>query len=94
MAPELQTSPVTTKAPFTFTGSFFADDRVHPPLEASFRGAGTVTAIFSEEPGGLWNSEGVQYEFTPQTTPEPATLTLMSAGLIAAAARVRKAARR
>jgi hypothetical protein len=94
MAPELQPSPVTVTAPFTFTGSFFADDFVHPRLQASFRGSGTVSAIFSAEAGGFWRSEGVRYEFTPQATPEPATLTLVTAGLVASAIRSRRRRRR
>ena len=60
-----------------------------PPLEASFQGSGTVSAIFSEVPGGVWASNGVRYNFT-QPTPEPATLTLVSGGLIAATIRARK----
>jgi len=90
MLPELQASPITVTAPFTATGSLFRADPDLPPLEASFQGSGTVAAIFSEAPGGFWDSGGVRYDFTPQVTPEPATLTLMIGGLIARASRMRK----
>jgi len=89
--PALQPSPVTVTAPFTTTALLFRADPDLPPLEASFQGSGTVSAIFSEVPGGVWASSGVRYDFT-QPTPEPATLTLMLGGLIAAAFRVRSGA--
>ncbi len=87
--PALQASPVTVTAPFTTTAFLFRADPDLPPLEASFQGSGTVSAIFSEVPGGVWASNGVRYDFT-QPTPEPATLTLVSGGLIAATIRARK----
>ncbi len=89
IVPPLQASPVTVTAPFSFTGSFRGDPDL-PPLEASFQGSGRVSVIFSEEPGGSCFSGGIRLRLRPQATPEPATLVLISGGLVATAARVRR----
>jgi hypothetical protein len=82
-------SPMTVTAPFTVAfGRFVRADQVHPAVEVPIRGAGTVSVTFLEVPGSF-TSGGVRYDFT-QPTPEPATLTLMSAGLIGATTRLRK----
>ncbi len=92
IVPDLQSSPVTVRAPFTATGELFRADPDLPPLDVTVQGSGTVSVIFSEVPGGVWASGGVRYDFgsTPTPTPEPATLTLISGGLVAAASRARK----
>jgi hypothetical protein len=89
IVPELQASPVTVPAPFTAIGHLSRVDPNLPPLNVSVRGSGKVSVTFVEVALGAWNSGGVRYDFT-QPTPEPATLMLVSGGVVAAAARVRK----
>jgi hypothetical protein len=81
-------SPMTVTAPFTVVfGRFVRADQIHPALVVPIRGAGTASVTFLEVPGSFI-SGGVRYDFTPPT-PEPATLTLVTAGLVASADRLR-----
>jgi hypothetical protein len=88
--PALQASPAMVIAPFTVTGTFsFLDIQGQlPPVEIPIRGAGNVTMTLTPAPQS-WAAAPIRYDFT-QPTPEPATLTLMSAGLIGATTRLRK----
>lgn len=88
-------STITT--PFTMTGSVFVhslDDLSHPVVfSTTISGSGIATMTlqffpaFGVRPAGYVFS-AVKYEFAP--VPEPATLSLLGAGLAALAARYRR----
>jgi len=86
--PAWQDAPVTISAPFRATG-FFAST-LQPPFQVGIQGSGRVTLTLVPEPLGTWALGPLRYDFVATPTPEPATLTLMSSGLVAAALRARK----
>jgi hypothetical protein len=93
--PPLSGSAIVT-APFLFSGTFIHPEASHAVSEA-LAGIGTVTLAFTPNRGfpGSWHLDSARYDFIdPMATPEPAPLLLMGAGLLSAAAIVRRGGRR
>jgi hypothetical protein len=92
--PAFQNAPTTVRTPFTALGKFFVP---YPGLPVGFRAGGFATVHLMPTftgPGDppAWYVQSVRYDFVdPSTVPEPATLGLVSIGLLAVVRRRRKA---
>jgi hypothetical protein len=93
VAPPGGSSPTTVRTPFTALGSFSAP---FPGQSARFRAGGFATVFLTPVPlfpgeAPRWSMTSVRYDFVdPAAVPEPATLALVSGGLLAIAARRRR----
>lgn len=93
--PPFRDTPVTISAPFDADGFFRHiddpfDPRGSPFFDVPIQGSGTVTLNLTPNSGLFWHLNfPLRYDFaTP--TPEPATLTMVGAPLVAALIRARK----
>jgi hypothetical protein len=84
--PAVGPSPIVLTASFELRGSSFQP----PGADAvPIRGGGLATLRLAPR-FGLWELQGVRYDFVPTPTPEPGTLVLMSAVLTGVAFRGRR----
>ena len=90
--PAWQNAPVSISAPFDADGFFRHTDRLTGNLlfQVPIGGGGTATLNLVPEPAGTWALGTFRYDFVATPTPEPATLTMVSAPLVAALIRARK----
>jgi hypothetical protein len=86
--PEVGQSPIVLSTPFRLQDQ---ESRFVPPGADSvpIRGRGVVT-IGLEPVSGFWEVQNARYDFSPQPTPEPATLMLLASGLAGLAFRSRR----
>ncbi len=84
--PEWRNESVTISAPFAATGNFSHNVGTPFLFQVPINGSGTVTLNLAPNPTiGLWDVGPFRYHFVATPTPEPATVTLISGGLVAAA---------
>ncbi len=90
--PAWRNAPVSISAPFDADGFFQHHDRLTGNLlfQVPIRGGGTATLNLAPEAGGTWALGTFRYDFVATPTPEPATLTMVGAPLVAALIRARK----
>ena len=87
--PAFQNAAVTISAPFDADGFFrHFDFSTQSFFDDPIQGSGRVTLNLEPEQGGTWFLAHTGYDFA--TTPEPATLTMVGAPLVAALIRARK----
>jgi PEP-CTERM motif len=84
--PAVGPSPIVLTAPFVLSGSVLGPRNA---FEVPIRGGGLATVRLAPQ-FGLWELQGVRYDFVPTPTPEPATLVLMSGALAGGALRARR----
>jgi hypothetical protein len=91
IAPPESNGPVTVAGPFAVTGTLF---RSFGTDKVDFSGGGTASLSLNPLHLGAdfgWQVNRVRYDFeSAAATPEPATLTLLSIGVLAGAARSRR----
>ena len=89
--PAWQNAPVSISAPFDASGFFrHVDFSGTSSFEVPIRGGGTATLNLLPEPAGTWALGTFRYDFVATATPEPTTLTMVGAPLVAALIRARK----
>ena len=91
--PPWRDAPVTISAPFGATGGFRNSVPGSVFAVPIGRSGGTLTMNLVSEPGGTWFPGAFRYDFVAMPTPEPATLTLVTGGLVAQRDSREKAAR-
>jgi hypothetical protein len=84
--PAIGPAPIVLTAPFGLSGSLLGPRNAY---EVPIRGGGLATVRLAPI-SGLWELQGVRYDFVPTPTPEPATLVLVSGALAGAAFRARR----
>src|SRR3954453_9529163 len=94
VAPLEASGPVTVTGRFALTGTLF---RSFGTERVDFTGGGTASLFLNPTPFGpdfVWHIDRVLYDFeNTAATPEPATLTLLSIGVLAGAVRHRRTSR-
>lgn len=85
---------LTLTVPFTMTGTLLLTDdiaRMNPPV-FSFQvsGQGLAHIVLAGDGFGVYRVTEIRYDFAPAAVPEPATLTLLGAGLAATLLRRRR----
>jgi hypothetical protein len=82
MAPAESSGPVSVTGHFDLTGSLFHPQGVKL---ADIKGGGTATLFLDPndvDPGFVWEINRVRYDFETAATPEPATLMLLTTGVL------------
>ena len=88
---------LTLTVPFTMTGTLrLTDDiaRLNPPVFSfEVSGQGLAHIVLAGDGFGVYRVAEIRYDFAPAAVPEPATLTLLGAGLAATLLRRRRRGR-
>ena len=85
MAPAESSGPVSVTGHFDLTGSLFHPQGVKL---TDIKGSGTATMFLDPNildlgpPGFVWEINRVRYDFETAATPEPATLMLLTTGVL------------
>jgi hypothetical protein len=82
MAPAESSGPVSVTGHFDLTGSLFHPQGVKL---TDIKGGGTATLFLDPnalDPGFVWEINRVRYDFETAATPEPATLMLLTTGVL------------